>query len=102
MQTILLACAAGMSTSLLVNKMKKAAEKENEEYKIYAVGLAGVEQEVSNNEIDIILLGPQVRFNEKDFKSKYEPEIKVSVIDAMDYGTMNGEKVFNKVKELLG
>lgn len=101
MKTILLACAAGMSTSLLVNKMIKASESEEQEYKIYAVGLSQVENEIKNNEIDVLLLGPQVRFKEKEMKEKYEPEIKVAVIDTMDYGMMNGEKVFSEVKGLL-
>ncbi|MDU5947283.1 MAG: PTS sugar transporter subunit IIB, partial [Paenibacillus macerans] len=43
---------------------------------------------------DVLLIGPQVGYLEGDFKAKYEPQgIKVSVINTMDYGMMNGEKV---------
>ena len=40
MRKIVLLCAAGMSTSLLVNKMKKAAEEENYECSIAAYAIA--------------------------------------------------------------
>lgn len=102
MKTIMLVCSAGMSTSLLVKKMQEAALKENEEYKIFAVGACQVDIEVKNNDIDLIMVGPQLRFKEKEFKSKFEPEIKVSVIDTVDYGMMDGQKVFSKAKEIIG
>lgn len=37
MKNIMLCCAAGMSTSLLVTKMEKAAKEQNIEAKIWAV-----------------------------------------------------------------
>ena len=39
---ILLACSSGMSTSLLVNKMKEAATEQSVEAEIWAVGQAEV------------------------------------------------------------
>ena len=102
MNTILLVCNAGMSTSLLVKKMQEAASNHGEEYKIYAVGLSQADNEIKNNDIDVVLIGPQVRFKEKELKSKYEPDVKVSVIDTVDYGMVNGEKVFAYAKSLIG
>ncbi|MCB2576015.1 PTS sugar transporter subunit IIB, partial [Listeria monocytogenes] len=60
MKTIMLVCSAGMSTSLLVTKMEKAAAEKGLEAKIFAVA----EAEAANHldEIDVFLLGPQVRF----------------------------------------
>ncbi|MGO3791841.1 MAG: PTS sugar transporter subunit IIB, partial [Enterococcus gilvus] len=37
MKTIMLVCAAGMSTSLLVTKMEKAAEAQSLETRIFAL-----------------------------------------------------------------
>jgi len=49
------------------------------------------------------MLGPQVRFLEKQFKDKLAPKnIPCTVIDMADYGMMNGEKVLNKALELIG
>lgn len=66
MKTIMLVCSAGMSTSLLVTKMEKAAAEKGLEAKIFAVA----EAEAANHldEIDVLLLGPQVRFLEGNMK----------------------------------
>jgi cellobiose-specific phosphotransferase system component IIB len=49
------------------------------------------------NNTDILLLGPQVSFLLKKLKVLYEPKgISVSIIDSIDYGMMNGEKVLKK------
>lgn len=50
---------------------------------------------------DVILLGPQVGYRLEKVK-EICPNTKVEVIDMMDYGMMNGEKVLNHVKEMLG
>ena len=47
MKKIVLFCAGGMSTSLLVNKMREAAAKQGKEYDINAYGY-GVERQIKN------------------------------------------------------
>lgn len=92
MKTITLVCAAGMSTSLLVTKMKEAAKNLEEEVEIRAVS----ERQFNKYEkdTDILLLGPQVGFMLKKLKEKYESTgMAIEVINSMDYGMMNGEKV---------
>lgn len=101
MKNILLVCNAGMSTSLLVKKMQEAAANESEEYNISAVGLSAVDSELKSKKIDVLLIGPQVRFKEKELKEKYEPDVKVSTIEPMDYGMVNGQKVFDYTKSLI-
>lgn len=101
MKNILLVCNAGMSTSLLVKKMQEAAANESEEYNISAVGLSAVDSELKSKKIDVLLIGPQVRFKEKELKEKYEPDVKVSTIEPMDYGMVNGQKVFDYAKSLI-
>lgn len=99
MRNIVLFCAAGMSTSLLVNKMKEAAAKENYDCQIHAYALASTKEK--GPEADIILLGPQVRFS----KGKVEKECPGKIVECIDmqaYGTMNGAKVIAQVKKALG
>lgn len=99
MKKITLICAAGMSTSMLMTKMKAAAEKLGLEVEIRATSESKFKQ--FENDTDILLMGPQVGFLLGKFKAAYEPKgIKVSVIDSIDYGTMNGEKVLKKALEL--
>lgn len=41
-KTIMLACSAGMSTSLLVSKMQNAAKEKGKDYKIFATAASGI------------------------------------------------------------
>ena len=51
--------------------------------------------------VDIILVGPQVRFKLKELKEKYEPAIIVDTINVQDYGMMNGANVLKAALEKL-
>lgn len=55
---IMLACNAGMSTSLVVAKMQDAAKAQGKDYKIWAVEQGEIQNELGN--FDVLLLGPQV------------------------------------------
>lgn len=95
---IMLACAGGMSTSLLVTKMQTEAEKQNVECKIWAIGESNIEKNLG--EFDILLLGPQIRYKLKSVEKLLAGKVPCFVIDMKDYGTMNGPAVFNKAMEV--
>lgn len=101
MKKILLLCSAGMSTSIIVKKMKEAAIKNNIETQIEAVGLEQFHTNLS--EYDVFLLGPQVRFK-RDELNKIANEVgkKVEVINSMDYGLMKGDKILDYAISLIG
>ena len=102
MKQILLVCSAGMSTSLLVTKMEGAAKDAGYDAKIFALPFSDAPRVLED--VDVILLGPQVRFNLgkiKEEAAKVNPGLPVDVIDMKDYGTMNGEKVYNYAKKLM-
>ena len=51
---------------------------------------------------DVVLLGPQIKFALPEIKKLTDQAgNKIGVIDMMDYGMMNGEKVLNMALELL-
>ncbi|MGL4742544.1 MAG: PTS sugar transporter subunit IIB [Sarcina sp.] len=101
MKNILLVCSAGMSTSLLVTKMQDAAKTRGIECHIEAVAEADAINKVDN--IDVLLLGPQVRFLLKKFEGLTAGKnVPVEVIDTIAYGTMNGDKVLSRALELIG
>jgi len=101
MKHILLACSAGMSTSLLVTKMEEAAVKRGLEVKIWAVGQDKAPKEMEK--ADVLLIGPQMRFMKKKFtKIAEEVGIPIDVIDSMAYGRVDGEAVLKKALELMG
>ena len=104
MATIMLVCAAGMSTSLLVTKMEKAAETEGVKADIFAVSAseADAKLEDTTRPVDVLLLGPQVRFMKEQFETKLADKgIPVAVIDMKDYGMMNGEAVLKTALDLI-
>ncbi|MBF0777299.1 PTS sugar transporter subunit IIB [Streptococcus cuniculi] len=102
MKNIMLVCNAGMSTSMLVTKMLKAASDKGIEVNIWAVPISEVADEVANKTIDVLLVGPQVKFMLDEYKENYEPDIKVGDINMVDYGTMNGANVLDFALKLLG
>ncbi|WEV40231.1 PTS sugar transporter subunit IIB [Lactobacillus sp. ESL0684] len=106
-QTIMLNCAAGMSTSLLVTKMQEAAKNQGLDVKIFACPASEATQHLEQEPIDCLLLGPQVRYMEADFKDKVKgagrdgKDVPLGVIDMQAYGMMNGEKVLKQAEDLI-
>lgn len=101
MITIRLFCAAGMSTSLLVNKMKQAAKAKGVEVDIEAYPEGQMDKYLEN--VNVALLGPQVGYRlGKAKKICDEKGVPVDVIPMVDYGMMNGEKVLDFALELAG
>ncbi|WP_343216381.1 PTS sugar transporter subunit IIB [Clostridium simiarum] len=102
MKTIMLVCAGGMSTSLLVNKMKKTAEERNIDVDIFAVSAPEVDNAIEKKNVDVVLLAPQVKYMKNQFESKLkEKNICMDVINMQYYGMMNGERILEQALELI-
>ncbi|MDQ0297919.1 PTS system cellobiose-specific IIB component [Salibacterium salarium] len=100
MKNILLVCAAGMSTSLMVSKMNEAAQSKEEDITINASSGSDLEKYASD--MDVLLLGPQVGYLKSKYEKEYESQgVPVEVINSVDYGMMDGEKVLNHALELI-
>ena len=99
MKTIAIVCGAGMSSSLLVNKIKEAAAKEGKDYEVFHSESSNVQYKCQN--ADCILVGPQTRFDIPKFQ-KLLPGVPVDVIDMRAYGTMNGKAVLEHAEKLMG
>lgn len=98
MKKIILLCAAGMSTSMLVEKMRESAATTGYECTVDAYPIADAAR--VGADADIILLGPQVRFKAGDVKSLVN--CPVVPVDMMAYGMMDGAKVISQVKGVIG
>ncbi|MDR0300052.1 MAG: PTS sugar transporter subunit IIB [Streptococcaceae bacterium] len=101
---IALACSAGMSTSLLVSKMKKVAEEQGKDYEIFAKSTSEAESMLhATPKPDVLLLGPQVAYEKKRIGAMgAELGVPVDVINMQDYGLMRGEKVLKAAEALMG
>lgn len=101
MKNILLVCAAGMSTSMLVKRMQDHAAAGNIEVNINALAIAEAKERIKKNEADVILLGPQVRFQKNEIEEIAQGKVPVSVIDMKHYGQMDGKSVLDTAIGLL-
>ncbi|MCI4170559.1 PTS sugar transporter subunit IIB, partial [Bacillus spizizenii] len=76
---ILLVCASGMSTSLLVSKMEKSAQEQVKDYTIWAVSGDSVQSHI--DKADVLLIGPKVRYMLQQLKKLGESKgVPVDVI----------------------
>ena len=98
MKKIVLLCNGGLSTGILVKKMKAAAEASSYECEISAAPVASAEE--VGGSADLILLGPQVHFQMEIVKRQVS--CPVVSIDPMAYGTMNGAKVLAQARKEMG
>ncbi|WP_196606962.1 PTS sugar transporter subunit IIB [Pectinatus frisingensis] len=99
MKKIVLLCASGMSTSMLVKKMQTAAQKMAYICEIAAYPTS--EAKTKASDADLILLGPQVRFSMEKIKAQC-PGVQVAAIDMRLYGKMDGKAVIEFAKQKLG
>ena len=99
MKKIILLCAAGMSTSMLVKKMQEAAAADSYDCEIAAFPTSEAKDKAAD--ADVILLGPQVRFAKGKVQEAC-PGIPVEPIDMKLYGRMDGKGVLAAAKKLIG
>lgn len=95
----MLACAYGMSTNMLVQKMKAASKAQGRDDEIWAGSKDQVGQKLG--EFDVLLLGPQVAYALDDVKKVVGDQAPVALINQKDYGLMNGEKVLETADALV-
>ncbi|ALB45011.1 PTS sugar transporter subunit IIB [Clostridium beijerinckii] len=99
MKKILLVCNAGMSTSMLVQKMIRVAKEKGIEVTIDAIPSTDLSK--CWQSADVILLGPQIGFMKDSVKETVENKISVEVISMVDYGRMNADKVLTFAIDLM-
>lgn len=95
---IMLACAAGMSTSILVAKMEEASKAAGRDDRIWAVEQGSIESEIGN--FDVLLLGPQVRHIRRKVDKIVNGAAPVDVIEATAYGRGDGAAVLAQSDKL--
>lgn len=98
---IYLVCNAGMSTSILVQKMQEAAkEKGLQDVHIEAFSVEVLDKKVDS--ADVVLLGPQIRHMLSDVQKMVNGKCPVDVINMRDYGMIRGDKVLAKALKMVG
>lgn len=95
---ILLCCNAGMSSSILVKKIKEAADKRGMELTITAVPSSAVKDEVGK--WDVCLVGPQLKFAVDNLKKQLN--IPVASVEPRMYALADGDGALDFALGLLG
>jgi len=100
---VVLVCAAGMSSSLLEEKIRQAAAASGQQMELKAVDATTMSLwNYEKNTMDMILVAPQVRFKKRGIIKQAEPYgVVVQDIDTIAYGMMDGEKIFEQVLDAL-
>ena len=94
---MILACNAGMSTSILKFRLMNEFKRHGYQVLLAAVPISELDDYIADSHI--ILLAPQVRFFEKELKKSIS--LPIYVIDIADYGRMDATKIFSEIKEYL-
>ena len=102
MKKVYLFCSAGMSTSMLASNMQDVANQHSLPIKFAAFPHNKLEEIISDDRPDCILLGPQVKYMYEETVEQFGSQgIPIAVIDQGDYGMMNGEKVLKSAIRLI-
>lgn len=97
---VILLCALGMSTSLLVENMKKAAKECGIEVNVEAHSVDQFDKYLK--EADVMLLGPQIRYKYRPLsKAAAAANLPLAVIDTVAYGMVDGQKVLRQAMDLI-
>ena len=88
---------------LLIGSINKRSTKVEKKYEIKTVAAAQVEDIIEKDAPDCILIGPQIKYMEEQFKmDENKHNIPLKAIGMQDYGTMNGKNVIAQAERLLG
>ena len=97
---ILVVCSSGMSTSLLVKAMRKAANNEGYDVEISSAPIVGVEELLP--ETDAVLVGPQMRHRFEEIERIFaRADVPAKLVPAQIYGLMDGKSALEMAKKMI-
>ena len=96
---ILLVCAGGFSTTMMMESMKKVVKEskslDEKDYQMEAIGVDKLERYI--NDYDVILVGPQLSHKYDFIKGEADKVNKPTVLLTSDiYGSMDGATVMKQ------
>ncbi len=103
MLNILLSCGQGFSSGFIANSMRKAAKSKLVEATIKAVGDIEVPDAIKSNSVDIVLLGPHIKYKLQEFEdlaAQSNSSVIIAVMDQKNYSQMNGAAILKDALEL--
>lgn len=92
---VMLVCAAGMSSSILMRGIEKSIKKNGLDMEVKAFGVDSVAEH--GNEYDIILVAPQIAYRIDKVREKTTKP--VVPVNPVDYATANGDNVLKMIQQ---
>lgn len=98
---VLFVCSGGMSSAIIVNTLKKEAQKNGMEMEVLAVGTSEFPAEVQNG-WDIAMVAPQVRHRFNLFKeSADEANVPIEQIPPTAYSPLGGPALLKVIQDTI-
>ncbi|MEG0468313.1 MAG: PTS sugar transporter subunit IIB [Longicatena sp.] len=94
---ILVVCNAGMSSSILVKKIKEHAQSVNDSAEVQAVSSASISDEIGK--WDVCLVAPQIMYAVEEVKGKLR--IPTQAVDMRVYAISDGKGAYEQAKKLM-
>ncbi len=96
MKRILVICGAGMTSSILVSKMRSAvSERENCDYKIGSCAVNQMDKYIP--QADIVFIAPHLSYTEADIRSRYTDK-QIIMISTAQYGHLDAQSILEMIE----
>jgi PTS system cellobiose-specific IIB component len=97
---VFLVCSGGMSTSYLVQALKKAIQSQNLNLDIEAIPITQLPDRIQ--EASAILIAPQIRHQKASIESwARKHSLPFAIMDGKAFGTLDVSKILDQVQQLL-
>ena len=98
---VLFVCSGGMSSAIVVNSLKKEAEKHGQDLEVKAIGSSEVASELENK-WDVVMVAPQIKHRFDNIKKEADEfGVPCGAIPPQAYTPLGGPVLFKTLKELV-
>lgn len=97
---IILICNLGMSSGLMGEKLKDSAAQSGIEAEVDAIPMNEIE-ELDLSGVDCVLISPQVRYMKNDVEKMANGSCAVIVMDSVEFGLMQSDKIMARIIEAV-
>ena len=99
MRKLLFACTAGMSTRLLIQRMREEISSRGLDLEMTALSLS--EALDAAPDADVVLLGPQIAYARTELERAVHGKVPIGVISMADFGHLNVAHILDQALDLL-
>ncbi len=98
---VLFVCSGGMSSAIVVNALKKEAEKHGQDLEVKAVGSSEIVSELENK-WDVVMVAPQIKHRFDNIKKVAdESGVPCGPIPPQAYTPLGGPVLFKTLEKLI-